>query len=111
MKFIITKTSEWGNKKPIDNNENLIFESVIRYDRRTISKEALQAKFPNRDYSDFINTDYGCCKQFDDKAWVLEIKNLNELLKFQKNVDCEIILNQNNDYNLPTIEIYDNYRE
>ena len=47
----------------------------------------------------------------EDVKNVIEIRDLEDLLKFQKEIDIELIIYRKPDDELPVIEIYDDYRE
>lgn len=46
----------------------------------------------------------------DFKQWLIEINSLEELINLSKSEDDELVINSNGNH-LPSIEIYDGYRE
>lgn len=81
MKFQVGRTNNWGSKKPpIDEGDFGIHKMSGR--KRKYSREPV---------------------------WLVEIKNLKELMKFMEKYGDIIISEGYRGY--PSIEIYDDYRE
>lgn len=112
MKYIIERTSVWGKEKPC---EGAVQEEVVRYDVRTCSKMELMARKIEKDwqdYEDFLHDDYTWCrKKIKDIVWTMDI---DDLQKFAQEVNCEIVVfpqHEDDEYEIPVVEIYDTWRE
>ena len=117
MEFLLTSTSG-GVEERIPNTtikkytkrEVRVFSSFEEFDKRfswregtclskgvnhKMSKDRIQREFPNGAEGHFI-----------------EINSIEELLEFQREVRSELIITSATDnWSIPAIEIYDNYRE
>lgn len=117
MEFLLTSTSG-GVEKQIPNTtikkytkiEVRVFSSFEEFDKRfswregtwlskgvnhKMSKDRIQREFPNGAEGHFI-----------------EINSIEELLEFQREVRSELIITSATDnWSIPAIEIYDDYRE
>jgi len=49
--------------------------------------------------------------QADDGSYVIEVNTLEELLEVANNTEKRLVIETYNDPQLPSIEIYDEYRE
>ena len=118
MKFVVSRTSLWQDERPCDEAK---LERVESWHTRTCTEEVFNAKFSKKEglWRD-SGTEHTVTKAGhitkrveDDDAWVIEIKSLAGLVKFMdKYGSC--IIDMESDYSpskLPTIEIYDDYRE
>ena len=115
MKFIVSKTSNYGDPKPCDEAKVSTF---TRVDTRTVdcpskllfpSNELwLQEGENHRIVNGEITRDFP-----DQLCWVVEIDSLEELLEFMDKQDVDLVLSREEDSleNVPTIELYDDYRE
>ena len=115
MKFIISRASEWGDDSPHNNAKK---EFVEHWHIRTCSEESFDEKLSFREGlwrskgKDHTVTEKGYIKrrESDVEVWIIEINTLEELIKLSS--ECRIIVGPISEtHNLPTIEIYDDYRE
>lgn len=113
MEFMITRTSTWSEYRPCDEAYE---KDYMRKDVRTFkSFEEYDNKFTDNFLDSGSNhriNEYGYIeREFEDKAWFIEIDNLRDLLNL-KNKYGDVILCESwesDDYMM--IEIYDDYRE
>lgn len=115
MKFRIRRTSLCDTSCPIDG---CVWERYDRIEVRTLNSfEAFDMKFGNREgtwLSKGINhhiNDRGFIQRThpnENEGWFMEVSTLDELLKFIKNVKEDVVISMKD---VPTIEIYDDYRE
>jgi len=115
MKFIISRTSEWGDDSPHNNAKK---EFVEHWRTRTCSEDEFNKIFSSREGlwrnkgKDHTVTEKGYIKrrESDVEVWIIEINTLEELIKLSS--ENQIIVGPISEmHNLPTIEIYDDYRE
>ena len=115
MNFIISRTSLWGDEKPCPGAKVV---QATRVDWRSCkSLEEVKTRPWGEDWF-ASGTNYreekGQVARDMERGdiWVIEISNLDELLKFRDNVNEDLII-QNSDYKeYPFgIEIYDGHRE
>lgn len=118
MKFKVSRTSIWDDRKPC---EEAVKETYTRVEVRTLgSFEEFDKKFGkiegnwlSKGINHCINQQGYIQREFPNDAvgWFVEINTLDELLHFQQKYG-DIILTK--DYNNPEVlelEIYDDYRE
>jgi len=113
MQFVIDRTSQYSSddKPPCEGAKYI---DGIRVDKRTVDDPAKIPSYKGQSawwYKDGRNhrvIDGKICRDFDTKYWVIEIKDLDELIKFNK-VHGDLVLST--DEGNPSIEIYDSYRE
>lgn len=87
MLFRLRRTSNWGDK-PEKFNPDLIIKYKIKVKKTK--------PYPNQ-------TEY---------EYTIRLVSMRDLMDFIKAVDCHVIVHEVNDWQkLPTIEIYDDYRE
>ncbi len=116
MKFLITRTSDWGDEKPCEGVVKKRYDDI---EIRTLkSVEAFDKKFGSREggwlskgENHTINKDGYIQRTHKNKqeGWFIEIKSLEDLMKFKDAMGCEIIVSKKSLIN--KIEIYDGYRE
>ena len=119
MKFIITRTSEWGDSSPCAEAKK---EQVVRIETRTFhSSEEFDKKFAGREgcwlsvgTNHRIGRDGYICRDREMmNVWTVEINSIEELIALSRKYGNIIIadhyLNVNDGY--PALEIYDDYRE
>jgi len=87
---------------------------------RTSAKGREGSPYPGASLEDKLSQEYVGTFAYEDgtRIWTINIKNLEELLKLQKEINKKIIiLDQDDDWRfekplpLPYIEIYDDWRE
>ena len=117
MEFMISKTSLYGadDKAP---HERAYKKAYVRVDERTTDDpNKLFAEGGDRWYRSGKNhrVENGhIMRDFDDEAWFIEIKDLDDLIQFTKTLDGtdEIVFGASYWNNqMLQIEIYDDYRE
>ncbi|MGW7932807.1 hypothetical protein BU107_13915 [Staphylococcus xylosus] len=115
MEFIIKRTRGLSDNKPLDI---AYLKQVENYDDRTISTfEEFDKRF-GRVYGEFtskgrdhkINSRGRIQRTFDEDEWCVNIEDLNRLVELSK-VEDDIIIINTPEYNLPVLEIYNDYRE
>ena len=119
MKFIIRRTSVWGNSSPCAEAKE---EQVVETETRTLhSPEEFDKKFADREGSWLsVGTNhridrngYICRDRKKMNVWTIEINSIEELIALSRKYG-EIIITDHylniNDMH-PTLEIYDDYRE
>lgn len=120
MKFIITRTSDYGDcSSPCAEARE---DQLVRIETRALySLEEFDKRFADREGSWFsVGTNhrigrngYICRDREMMNVWTIEINSIEELIalsrKYGKIIITDYYLDTNDDY--PTIEIYDDYRE
>lgn len=119
MKFIIRRTSVWGNSSPCVEAKE---EQVVETETRTLhSPEEFDKKFADREGSWLsVGTNhridrngYICRDRKKMNVWTIEINSIEELIalsrKYGEIIIADHYLNINDMH--PTLEIYDDYRE
>ena len=87
MRFVVERTSTYGITKPCEEAREENVKSYL-YD---------SYEFKNRE------------ERIESK-WVIELKNLQEMLDFVKKYR-QVIIEDDGWYEIPVIEIYDSWRE
>ena len=114
MKFTISRTSLWDNEKqPIDEAYE---DEYIRIDERTVDNPQKLNFYADRE--DWYNYGFNhrvennhIKRDFKEKAWYINVDNLEDLLNLNEKYG-EIIISKNwNNPNVSSLEIYDDYRE
>lgn len=49
--------------------------------------------------------------RYEDACWTLDVKTIEELVEFAKNTKCELAVDDTGAFELPEIEIINDYRE
>lgn len=117
MKYQITTSSSWGDEdeSPWKTAKK---EPFPRYDTRTCTEEYYNEHLTRHDGKKWreVGTDHtvlpdGNIRRTmeDENVWVVEINTLEELMKLQEECGHSIIISSRNP--IPSIEIYDGYRE
>lgn len=119
MKFIITRTSDWGD----DNSpcEEAKRSQVVKIETRTLrTPEEFDKKFAAREgawlsigTNHRIGRDGYICRDREMMdVWTIEVNSIEELVALSSKYGEIIVANHywNND-EYPTLEIYDAYRE
>ena len=111
MKFMIRRTSLRDEEQPC---KEVYKDEYVYVDERTVSNPAKikQKGYPEKWYNEGRNhrVEKGHIKRdFVDTGWFVNIDSLEQLIKFQ-NKYGEIIVGEYCD-GVPSIEIYDDYRE
>jgi hypothetical protein len=111
MKFVISKTSAWGEKP----TKNAILEELTYKDFRTVKLKQVQKHTWGATWliggTNHREERGMAVRNIKKEAYTIEIKDLKELIKFQEK-HGEIILKYSGFIEIPDeIEIYDNYRE
>lgn len=88
MKYVVTRTSEWGDNPKVKGVQKEILPYIYGYKDRI--------------------------EEFRE-AYTIEIDSLEALHQFIKDCGCDIIISNPSDdgfgFQLPEIEVYDDYRE
>lgn len=117
MEFMISRTSLYGadDRAP---HERAYKKAYVRIDERTVDDpEKLYVESGGAWYKNGRNhrVENGhIMRDFDDVAWFIDIKDLDDLIKFTKELDGtkEIVFGESYWSNrIVQIEIYDDYRE
>ncbi len=119
MKFIITRTSEWGNSSPCAEAKK---EQIVKIEARTFhSPEEFDKRFADREGNWLsVGTNhrigengYICRDREVVNVWAIEINSIEELVTLSRKYGEIIISDHYLDINdgHPTLEIYDDYRE
>ena len=115
MLFEITKTSLWGEDKPIDNCfpikltrvDTRHFSSFEEYDKNNKTKWTDEGTNHRVLPNGYIARDMG-----EKDAWGININSMNDLVMLMKEVKEELVLGTSwIDNTTPRIEIYDTWRE
>ena len=113
MEFITNRTSNWDGQ-PCEEAKR---KTVIAVDERTVNDpKHLKCMSADEWYTDpkYFNhrvENRHIKRDYKTKEWVVEINTLEELLKFINKYGQVIIGSWYKYKNLPSIEIYDDYRE
>lgn len=115
MEFIVRRTSDISNEKPI---EGAYLEKLEYYDvreQKTFGESDkklsnVEAAFLSEGRDHKINEDGNIQRTLDKDEWCIHIEDLNHLININKSDGDLIIINDPN-YDLSIIEIYDDYRE
>lgn len=114
MKFYVNRTSEWGDNQPCPQ---ATLEPYVRVDRRTADDPKKIPMYHGTDgdwYKEGRNhrVENGqIARDFDDKAWFVEIDTLDALVAFAKEHGQLVLAHEDWPTDGPSIEIYDGYRE
>jgi hypothetical protein len=123
MKFVVYRTSSRSEKSPpLPECQK---ELVIRRDTRTASRPedipAHRGQPSDWWYKNGKNhrVEDGCIvRDFDDEVWVLEVRSLEDLVAISKRESGSLIIGGGSQHrklgqieDLPSLEIYDAYRE
>lgn len=113
MEFMITRTSVWFDDKPCDEAYE---KDCMRKDVRTLKSfeeydNKFKDNFHDRGVNHKINKDGYIEREFEDKAWFIEINSLEDLLEFENKFGPIIVSTSWTNYEYMMIEIYDDYRE
>lgn len=118
MEFLIERTSMWEEEKPIDD-ERLYYKKYTRIDTRTVDDpqklpRSVGDSWYDKGSSHKVN-DRGCItREFPDSqpGWFIKLNSLEELMAFIDGVGHEVVIGYSMwNLNVPSIEIYDTYRE
>lgn len=114
VKFLISRTSEWGDNQPHKNayrdSFTLVDERVIDNPNKFKHKKDREGWY-NRGSNHRVENGH-IKRDFQDEGWFIDISSLEDILKFKKEVDENIIIkNSWVNKEILEIEIYDNYRE
>lgn len=117
MKFIVRRTSVWGDDKPC---EEVVRMKVPYWQTRTCSEEEFDRRFSAREglwrskgkNHQITEEGYITRQEEDREVWGVNIKTLKELMDFiDKHGSIVIEDESSSDCSLKNIEIYDDYRE
>lgn len=117
MEFMVSRTSIWsGDKQPCDESYR---KEYIPIDVRTVGRPEDIPFYRGKSdwwYDEGINhkvNEIGYIERELEprNGWFIEIKSLEELLKFKDKYGNIIIRDSYQNYNILEIEIYDCYRE
>lgn len=113
MKFLVTRTSLWDDKRPC---ERAYKDKYIIVDSRTVDDpKKLNIKSDRENwYKEGTNhrVENGKIRRdFEEEGWFIDINSLEELIEFKNEVGAIIIQRHWQNEELFEIEIYDYYRE
>jgi len=113
MKYIIERTSKSSKKLPC---EEAYIDTYIRIDERTIDDpKKLNGMFDRNNWYKLGKNhrveDGHIKRDFKIKAYFIDINSLEELNKLSNKYGELIISSSFDNENIPSIEIYDTYRE
>lgn len=108
MRFLITRTSAWSDSQPCP-------EAVpFQYASRTVYtyKSLKQAQTDNRDQGREFELFEGvvCSPPYTVDGWAVDLHSLEDLIELQE-AHGSLIVDFSFPAQMPTIEIYDDYRE
>lgn len=110
MKFLVTKTSDWGDNQPCEES----FDGEYIYiDERTVNDPS-QLKYKNAEKEWYGNgsnhrvENNHIKRDFNKNGWLLEVNSIEQLINFVNKYGDIVISNH---FGTPEIEIYDTYRE
>jgi hypothetical protein len=113
MKFRITRTSVCDNVKPC---EKAVKGKYLYICTRTYTEEEFNKRFAHRDglwrskgINHRVNKDGNIQRDDERECFIIEFNTLEELVQFVE-TNGDIVVSTL-DSNIPTIEIYDGYRE
>lgn len=119
MKFIIMRTSEWGDSSPcaeakedqVVGIETRTFRTPEEFDKRFAAREGAWLSVGTNHR---IGRDGYICRDRDMmNVWTIEVNSIEELValsrKYGEIIVADHYLSSNDEY--PTLEIYDDYRE
>lgn len=116
MKFIITRTSDWGDSSPCAEAKK---EKIwVTEDDKCLSFEEHDRVYPNRapwlsvGENHRISSNGHIQRDVEQTEWVVDINSIEDLLDLSKKYGELIISAQFCPWKIaPCIEIYDDYRE
>lgn len=117
MKFVVSRTSIWGDEQPCDEARR---DKIVRVDVRTFSSpeefDSSLARIEGKWYSvgsnHRIDKDGCIARDFEMiDVWTIDINSLNELLVFCDKYGDVIIQDCMWNDQYKEIEIYDDYKE
>lgn len=114
MKFSVTRTSCYNDKKPCEGAKK---EKCLHVDERTVKSPKMLSRVMTEE--DWYGTGKNhrvenghIMRDMDTTAWFIELNTLEELLEFtKKHGQCIISESDWSVKDCPSIEIYDDYRE
>ncbi len=116
MKFTITRTSIWDDKKPCEEAmpyevtyiDMRTFKTPEEFDNKLGSRQGkwLENGTNHRKIDGYIARDLGTTK-----CWAIEINSLEDLMALYHKYGELVIATNTRDKETPNIEIYDDYRE
>lgn len=119
MKFIITRTSEWGNSSPCVEakreqavkTETRTFRSPEEFDKK---RAAIEGTWLSVGTNHCIGRNGYICRDIGiENVWTIDINSIEELANLSQKYG-EIIISDcrlTSEDKYPTLEIYDDYRE
>jgi hypothetical protein len=117
MKFKLTRTTGYGEKPLRSNKVNKVM--VEHWMIRTCTEETFNLKFGTREglwrskgtnHKKTHNGEWIMRRENDVEVWGIEINTIEELIDFAKK-NGELVFKFEENHNIPSIEIYDGYRE
>ena len=120
MKFIVERTSAWGDESPCDEAVLEPVQETVTYRTDFVTdphRYAYDANNVRRAMSPIKTVTYMDGGQefiratFEEYRWVVEFKTIDELFSFIKKYERVVIDTEDKCYEYPILEIYDSYRE
>lgn len=111
MKFRVSRTSMNEEKKPC---KEAYKSTCFRIDRRVVDDPSKLRYKEENWYKEGKNhrvVNGMIARDFDEKCWAIELNTLEELNAFILTYGDVVIQKEDWLYDLPTLEIYDTYRE
>lgn len=113
MRFLVRRTSDWGDSKPCDE---AIPTKYIYYDRRTVdAPEKLRyhnavEDWYSRGENHRVENGWIVRDIHKDNGWSVDINSIEDMSRFVERNGC-VVLTEAYGCDFPEIEIYDDYRE
>lgn len=120
MEFIVKRASQYnylGDEEMTPPCPNGKWQEVTEYEYRTCTKEEATTKFRDnghewKDYTTRKDNKLGCFRVWGKSTmYTVSIKTIKELMSFIKELGSHVIIEEQHEYNLPVIIIYDDYIE
>lgn len=114
MKFIVSRTSMYGDDKPCDEASKMTYTRIDMRGADDPSKIPAYKENSSLWYDEGTNhriVKGKIMRDFEETGWFIEINSLEELLEFQKKYGDLVLQHSMWNEEIPEIEIYDYYRE
>mgnify|MGYP007109921183 CR=1 FL=1 len=121
MKFMITRTSNYGDEERPCDDSRLTFEKYDYVEVRTCTEDEFNKRFSHEGAWRSKGIKHTTCnngmyiqRTFPKKmnGWFIEFDTLEEFIEFKKKIAYELVVrNGLFNRNILCIEIYDTYRE
>lgn len=116
MNYIIKRSSVWDEETPPCEKAYNI--ELLRWECRTVSEEEFDRKFSasegtwrSKGSNHKVDERGYVLRSHPDETWVVDISSIEELIEFSREYGQLVFSCEHYAYDLPSIEIYDDYRE